>query len=96
MVVIAVQMTRVALTVNNHQFIAVAVLHPMMILLGRRLVVVQERIRAAVPSGSTNDGSESLSLLPELESAIKNKVDSIIKNTISSIKDNTPFLLPFP
>jgi hypothetical protein len=48
------------------------------------------------PSSSTTDGSESLLLLPDLESAIKNKVDSIIKNTISSIKDNTPFLLPFP
>jgi hypothetical protein len=47
-------------------------------------------------SGSTNDGSELLSLIPDLESAIKNKVDYIIKNTISSINDNTPFLLPFP
>jgi hypothetical protein len=48
------------------------------------------------PSSSPNDGSKSLSLLPDLESSIKSKVDSIIKNTISSIKDNTPFLLPFP
>jgi len=47
-------------------------------------------------SASTNDGSESFSLLPDLESPIKNKVDSIIKNTTSSIKDNTPLLLPFP
>ena len=47
-------------------------------------------------SASTNDGSESLSLLPDLESPIKNKVNSIIKNTTSSIKDNTPLLLPFP
>jgi hypothetical protein len=47
-------------------------------------------------SVSTNDGSESLSLLPNLESPIKNKAHSIIKNTISSIKDNTPLLLPFP
>ncbi len=46
-------------------------------------------------SASTNDGSESLSLLPDLESPIKNKVDSLIKNT-TSIKDNTPLLLPFP
>jgi hypothetical protein len=48
------------------------------------------------PSSSPNDGSKLLSLLPDLESSIKSKVDSIIKNTISSIKDNTPFLLPFP
>lgn len=47
-------------------------------------------------SFGTTDGSESLSLLPNLQSPIKNKVDSVIKNTISSIKDNTPFLLPFP
>jgi hypothetical protein len=56
----------------------------------------EDKSSSSKPSGSANDGSESLSLLPELESAIKNKVDSIIKNAISSIKDNTPFLLPFP
>ncbi len=47
-------------------------------------------------TSGTTDGSESLSLLPDLESPIKNKVDSVIKNTISNNKDNTPFLLPFP
>ena len=47
-------------------------------------------------SGSTNDDSESLSLLPDLESPIQNKAGSALKNTISSIKDDTPFLLPFP
>ena len=56
----------------------------------------EDKSSSSKPSSSINDGSESLSLLPELESAIKNKVDSIIKNAISSIKDNTPFLLPFP
>jgi hypothetical protein len=56
----------------------------------------EDKSSSSKPSGSTNDGGWSLSVLPELESAIKNKVDSIIKNTISSIKDNTPFLLPFP
>ena len=56
----------------------------------------KDKSSSSKPSGSTNDGSESLPLLPEFESAIKNKVDSIIKDTISSIKDNTPFLLPFP
>jgi hypothetical protein len=56
----------------------------------------KDKISSSKSFGSINDGSESLSLLPDLESAIKNKVDSIIKNTFSSIKDNTPFLLPFP
>jgi hypothetical protein len=56
----------------------------------------KDKSSSSKPSGSTSDGSESLSLLPDFESPSKNKVDSAIKNTISSIKDNTPFLLPFP
>jgi hypothetical protein len=45
---------------------------------------------------TSNHGNKQSSLLPDLESAIKNKVDSIIKNTVSRIKDNTPLILPFP
>jgi len=55
----------------------------------------KDKSSSSTTSGTT-DGSESLSLLPDLESPIKNKVDSVIKNTISNNKDNTPFLLPFP
>jgi hypothetical protein len=39
----------------------------------------EDKSSSSKPSSSTNDGSESLSLLPELESTIKNKVESYPK-----------------
>jgi hypothetical protein len=39
----------------------------------------EDKSSRSKPSGSIKDGSESLSLLPELESTIKNKVESYPK-----------------